>query len=195
MPQHLMIEIQMEGEKVDFLDKIESIRTAFKNGLYEPALALALTIPDICGTIEYPGEKVTKRYIEWCDNNIFTDPPSDPEVSFTGAALYQLRCHFLHNGDNGIFKDQGEKWAQVPINEFCLMEPKEGATSELMLSISTFEDKDTGEKSYKAIMNMRYLINLICDSAEEYYDSRQKKEDFDDHVVHIMKYSSGRGGD
>ena len=36
------------------INKIESIEKAIKYKCYLPALSLALTIPDICGQIEYP---------------------------------------------------------------------------------------------------------------------------------------------
>lgn len=174
-----------------FLEKIESIRDAYKAGFYEPALALALTIPDICAKVEHPAEEsVTRRYIDWCNAHIFTDHSTDTDVSFAGAALYQLRCHFLHNGDSEIFKNNGRTWTQVAFREFDLMEPKDGSGTELMFKIMTFKDTDTGEITYKAKMNLRYIIDIICDCAEEFYDSWLNKNDFDDHVVNLLKYSS-----
>lgn len=34
------------------------------------ALALALTIPDVCGKISYPSKKPSDRYINWFDEHI-----------------------------------------------------------------------------------------------------------------------------
>ena len=173
-----------------FLEKVDSVRKALKAGLYEPALALALTLPDICSIIEYPAEKsVTKRYIDWCDCHIFTNQSTDSDIEFTGAALYQLRCHFLHSGDNAIFKNTGTIWTLVKINEFDLMEPKEGLGTELMSRIETWKDIDTGEVTYIAKMNLRFILDAICDSAEDFYDSWPNKNAFDDHIVNILKYS------
>lgn len=39
------------------IDKIAAIRKAVESECYLPALALALTLPDICGQIEYPDFK------------------------------------------------------------------------------------------------------------------------------------------
>ena len=39
------------------IEKINSIRRAIECECYLPALALALTLPDICGQIEYPDFK------------------------------------------------------------------------------------------------------------------------------------------
>jgi len=56
------------------------------------ALALALTIPDICGSIEFPKEpKVGRRYTDWCDT-------WGKMLAVSGADCYALRCAFLHSG-------------------------------------------------------------------------------------------------
>ena len=39
---------------INVLEKINAIRVALEKECYLPALALALTLPDICGQIEYP---------------------------------------------------------------------------------------------------------------------------------------------
>ncbi|WP_273832345.1 hypothetical protein [Guptibacillus sedimenti] len=39
------------------LDKIKDIKIALNNKSYLSALALSLTLPDICGQIEYPDLK------------------------------------------------------------------------------------------------------------------------------------------
>lgn len=45
------------------LEKVKDVKLALKGGAYQSALALALTLPDICGQIEYPNEKsVGERY-------------------------------------------------------------------------------------------------------------------------------------
>ena len=50
-------------------EKINDIKEAVANKAFQSALALALTLPDICGEIEYPTESSgRKRYAKWCDN-------------------------------------------------------------------------------------------------------------------------------
>lgn len=47
---------------------LEEIEKSIKNDLFFSALALALTIPDICGKAEYPFSKSNKfRYVAWYD--------------------------------------------------------------------------------------------------------------------------------
>lgn len=49
--------------------RIQEARKCLDNGLYEAALALALTLPDICGQVEYSAiKKVGERYTKWIDN-------------------------------------------------------------------------------------------------------------------------------
>ena len=50
-----------------FCNKISEIRKALKLELYNCALALALTLPDVCGKVEFPNAGVSKRYKEWFD--------------------------------------------------------------------------------------------------------------------------------
>ena len=66
--------------------KVQSVRKAFNTGLYESALALALTLPDICAIIEYPNiTLVGERYIKWSNSHIFIDNPSNVNENFAGA--------------------------------------------------------------------------------------------------------------
>ena len=58
------------------IDKIaEEIQNALKYDLHFAALALALTLPDVCGKAkypeaEYPEMKGKKRYVAWFDEYI-----------------------------------------------------------------------------------------------------------------------------
>ena len=45
-----------------FLDRIREIRWNIQDGRWQSALALALTLPDICGGIAYP--ETVKKYRE-----------------------------------------------------------------------------------------------------------------------------------
>jgi len=46
---------------------ISEIKKSIDNECFIAALALALTLPDICGKAEYPNEGNTKRYIEFTE--------------------------------------------------------------------------------------------------------------------------------
>ena len=50
--------------------RIREIYKCLDARLYEAALALSLTLPDICGQIEYPDLGVAARYKKWVNNYI-----------------------------------------------------------------------------------------------------------------------------
>jgi hypothetical protein len=66
---------------------------AVEAGAQHSALALALTLPDICSSIECPIRKVGVRYRCWCDT-------WGKALSISGADCYALRCAYLHNGQD-----------------------------------------------------------------------------------------------
>lgn len=184
-----------------FEDKIQSIRNAFIAGLYEPALALALTIPDICGQIEFQQlNGVGERYILWCNNHVgFCNNDLKKNGScvdwenqgFSGAALYQLRCSFLHSGNDIVYKKSKNAKTCVMISRFDIMKPKlDGETHrEELSSFITWKNKNTGKLSYAMKMNLRQIVDDICDAAEEFYNKRNDKSAFDEHTVRFVTYS------
>lgn len=178
-----------------FENKIQSIREAYKNGLYEPALALALTLPDICGAIKYRSDEVGYRYIKWSNDHIFLEDPSNKGENFAGAALFQLRCSFLHNGDEQIYKDtfkDKNKYKNVYIKYFELMKPKSGeeGIGELLSRAEVRRDSVTKEEFYTVKMNIRKIIDEICNAAESFYEGWKNKSDFEDHVVVFQDYNT-----
>ena len=173
--------------------KVQSVRKAFNTGLYESALALALTLPDICAIIEYPNiTLVGERYIKWSNSHIFIDNPSNVNENFAGAALYQLRCNFLHSGSSDIHKNSGSPTGQVYIKHFSLMKPKvnKEGSGELLVQAAVLKDTDTQEEIYAVKMNLRYIIEQICDTAELFYEGWGNKSDFDDHTVEFSDYGA-----
>lgn len=113
-------------------------------GAQHSALALALALPDICGSIEYPTErKVGVRYANWCNT-------WGKMLAVSGADCYALRCAYLHNGSEefsgpaavaalferihftigqveGVWKSQAlpaealgaKQTARIPVETFC----------------------------------------------------------------------------
>lgn len=60
--------IETDRTRHSFYRLLCDIERCLDNGIYTPALGMALTIPDICGRIVYPKCKVSKfSYIAWYD--------------------------------------------------------------------------------------------------------------------------------
>lgn len=100
----------MEVDSISFI--IEQIKECQKQGLTPAALYMALTLPDICGNLEFPlcdGNP----YILWFDKYIGNykqsplakEDPSCAEMPYmTGEKMYRIRNALLHAGTNDLKK-------------------------------------------------------------------------------------------
>lgn len=77
-----------------------SVRMCLAAANWHGALALALTLPDICASIEFPSETSSKRYVNWWSNYVAPWSGRDGKelTIFDGGDTYALRCAFLHEG-------------------------------------------------------------------------------------------------
>ena len=88
----------------------DSGRKALDQENFYVALSLALTLPDICGSIENPGPgKSRPRYENWCKKWLepkYTSPAwwgvPQARVFLTARDCYQLRCSLIHSGSADI---------------------------------------------------------------------------------------------
>lgn len=102
------------------LEKIfEDINKALDAGAYIAALALALTLPDLCSQIEFPDEElVWKRYTKWYDKYMgtptrefmtekLTDDDNERTMPWlTGIVIYKLRCNLFHSSNPNVMKKE-----------------------------------------------------------------------------------------
>ncbi|MET3663750.1 hypothetical protein [Caulobacter sp. 1776] len=99
---------------------ISSARLVAKAEGWHGAIALALILPDICGSIDYPDLPSSERFIAWWDDRLkrwFSlpflprgqstfdvdfppplGPKMSPETHLSGLEAWDLRCAFLHSG-------------------------------------------------------------------------------------------------
>ena len=85
------------------------IKNALRGKAYLSALALALTIPDICTE-----KKGSNAYRAWYSKYFFYNSVSDLNYSLTDEECYALRCSFLHEmktdiGEQFILKRKKDK--------------------------------------------------------------------------------------
>ena len=81
-------------------------RRAMADGNLYAGLSLALTLPDVCGSLEDPGPgKSQKRYERWCKQWLepkFTRGKNpltgNPMVFIRAEDIFQLRCSLIHSG-------------------------------------------------------------------------------------------------
>ncbi|MFQ3544223.1 hypothetical protein Q7A53_09050 [Halobacillus rhizosphaerae] len=91
---------------------INEIKSNLENKNYLSALALTLTLPDICAKISYPNLNGSgKRYKRWYDEHIYKyDKPKagldDLEsLTINGEIVYALRNLLLHEGSLDATED------------------------------------------------------------------------------------------
>lgn len=98
---------------------IKEIKSSLENKNYLSALALTLTLPDICGKISYPEIQgrgsVRKRYERWYNEYIYpyelSPQDNDPFHEWVpdGFAIYKLRCSLFHDRSLDINQDVKRK--------------------------------------------------------------------------------------
>lgn len=91
-------------ERTEFLwPRLADIKACLDAGLYRMALLGALTVPDICGRLEFPDIKEdSKRYAKWFDENVYnynigTSGRDGRHFDcLNGYMCYLLRCRVVH---------------------------------------------------------------------------------------------------
>ena len=120
-----------------FLDRIEEVELNIVDGRWQSALALALTLPDICGGIAFPEivkhyrdgrvmldrqknptRDVGTQYIRWFDEyagDHFKLSQSDEKPYICGERCWQLRCEYLHQ-NKGFLNDENNIHFHLGLN-------------------------------------------------------------------------------
>lgn len=179
------------------LEKINDIRKSIDSQCFLSALALALTIPNICGRVKYENilDENGKLYKDnliyelWFNEYIYEPNRYKGKLEkhykgsgFDGAACYMLRCEFLHNGSSTIKSGDG----RVMINRFelCISGTEDCVVCAEANGIVT---NNFGKSTiYHARVDIRALCNLICDASEKFYNEIEDKSLFIDHSIKIM---------
>ncbi len=92
---------------------VEAIELSLSNQNWYSALALALTLPDICGWLEDPHARSQKRYEAWFDRYMLKHYQNEffgPGFTFlSGSDCYALRCAYLHEGNDDITRQRARQ--------------------------------------------------------------------------------------
>jgi hypothetical protein len=187
------------------LEKIKDIKLALNNNSYLSALALSLTLPDICGKIEYPHFKyengrrnVGKQYATWFDdwvNQYYADPSGwtndyskAKNPIFTGEMCYSLRCSFLHDGNSDI-----NNWGDKEDKNFHYLYDFRLAVGGADQTGVSWESKTNNyskiTKTKIVTVNIDTLCKFICRSAEKYYGVKDPTL-FKDHKINFIDFNS-----
>ena len=157
---------------------IDEIIKSIENECFIAALALALTIPDICGKAEYPSANIAERYIKWYNKYIgdyekCPDPYGTDMPYTSGELVYNLRNSLLHQGTPNVDASKVKE-------ERCRID-------KLVLTISRAYDRGTSMVSYgkgctiterMLEVNIVNLCSKLCATAKGYYAENKNKFDF-----------------
>ena len=184
-------------KKFTLLDRINEIEYAIGNKMYQSALALALTLPDICGKAEMPSAQVGMRYRAWFNKHVASlyMPKcilgmEDPNRRImTGDICYALRCSYLHSGNDDI----GNKGREAIISEY---DTDHTITYKLILTIDADDndgiecntDNSTKEREYIVRINIPKMCCKICEATRAYIHSHGDLSAFDESCISV--YSS-----
>lgn len=164
---------------------INDINKALDAEAYMAALALVLTLPNICGKVAY-GETLRnkERYIKWYEDNIgkYEKSPNDnsklKDTYLSGEVIYQLRCSVLHQGNPNIDKDKVQDF-ECKIDSFEIVVEKRNAFELYSDSKRKYIQKVNGILSFYSIkyrMNLRRVCGVITAVAKSYWE--ENKENF-----------------
>ncbi|VXA96380.1 hypothetical protein [Bacillus altitudinis] len=186
------------------LDLIKDIENALRNKSYLSALALSLTLPDICGKIEYPQFKnkngyrnVGEQYKMWFDNWVnhyyadntwWTDDYSKAKNPyFTGEMCYSLRCSFLHAGNSAV-KEWGEKEDDEHRYYYEFKLGIGGVDSFGSSWSSSVCNNGKIIKTKSVTINIDKLCEYICLAAKTYYKEKDAS-DFEKHNIDLIDFN------
>ena len=163
---------------------IEEIENSLMNKNYLSALALTLTLPDICGKIAFPEiEYVGERYVRWYNEYIYkyeipsTDTPENTLVP-DGKIIYKLRCNLLHDGS-------------LDVEEVIRKEKGIGDSTKLKFILTnnfTSYNKmwENGDKSKTSILiriGVEDFCRKICAVVKNLYCDREKSQNIFNDVI------------
>lgn len=167
------------------LDKIiADVEKALDAEAYLSALALMMTIPDICAKAEY-GDNVGKRarYIRWFEEHIgqYNRAPIKEGKTvmpyLSGEVAYQLRCSVLHEGHPDVDKARIDDEANQ-IDSFTLIVESKKPFDFYADSSSVTSGIDGKDKFRSYEINIRRLWLQINSVASHYYENNKEKFSF-----------------
>lgn len=156
------------------LQLIDDLNKALNAECYYAALALALTLPDICGKAEYPQEKSTKRYKDWYDKQIgkHEQCPNTSMPYLSGEVVYSLRNSLLHQGTPNIDVDTIKDYNNKIDRFYLVLESKKPFD----IYCDAAGIYNGSEKTYR--INVRRLCLILSHSAKDYYEANREKFGF-----------------
>lgn len=172
-----------DEEKQMIKDFLEDIENAKEKEAYYSALALALTMPDFCGKIQYNVGNDRDKYIRWFNEWIYKYveiPESknkdfvefDKLAQFDGKTCYALRCAYLYCGTVNLKEDATMK-VSLDRFELCICEGEwqGGEGHGCMMSYNEITEV---HRRFNIVNLLDAFLNGIKDYLEAYGDNSKR---------------------
>ena len=170
-----------------FLHRIDEIELNIKDQRWQSALALALTVPDICGGIAFPdlvkryrdgrimldkqknpSRDVGAQYVQWFDTyagGFFKASPKDAKPYICGERCWQLRCEYLHQ-NKGFFNEENDTAVRFHLGIHC------------GTSVCQFDTMKQQDQVMEIRIDIEQFCLRMCRAARSYYHEVYKEKDF-----------------
>ena len=180
-----------------FLHRIEEVELNIEDGRWQSALALVLTLPDICGDIAFP--EIIKRYrdgravldrnqrptrdvvnqfIRWFDTYaapFFKVSAQDISLYICGERCWQLRCEYLHQ-NKGFANTEDNTSIRFHLGVNC-------GTSVCQL------DRIGSDNSLTDIrIDIEQFCRRMCQAARAYYEVEHTEKDFNLYNTPVLDF-------
>lgn len=157
---------------------IKEIKTCLKNECYIAALTTALTLPDICGKVEYPNDNTTSRYKKWYSKWIGKYekcPKNNDNMPYpTSDLIYDLRCSLLHEGNPNVNLDKND------LISFKLFTTGSDMSGTIVIIHKDGDGKPIGREIQIGIENLCFKLYSM---AKEFYNENKDKFKFNYTIV------------
>lgn len=186
------------------LERVKEIRLCLNAKCYHAALSLALTLPDICGEIKYPGECSSKRYVKWFDEYVYSEYYIHANAcesyrkyfDFTGSVCYRLRCRYLHNNDLSIFNP--DKNCHIDKFNLCVCTVHGKSIDSIQIEYNLDYMPEPYEplppENYEKLcaevtldIDVVRFCNVMCKAVERFCNEHNNKIDLDLHEITFIK--------
>ncbi len=179
-----------------FLDRVKEIQLNIEDRRWQSALALALTIPDICGGIAFPDQYKRHRdgkiildkfknpardtggqYVRWFDeyaSQYFKLSPDDESSYICGKRCWQLRCEYLHQ-NKGFLNNEDDDDVRFHLGVNC-------GTSVCQ------RDLDEHSDPLDIHIDIKEFCLRMCHAALDYYNNERESKDFDLYNTPVLDF-------
>ena len=189
--------MSQDNARFTFLHRIEEVELNIEDGRWQSALALALTLPDICGGIAFPeivkryrdGRAVLDRnqrptrdvgnqYIRWFNTYaapFFKVSAQDISPYICGERCWQLRCEYLHQ-NKGFANTEDNTSIRFHLGVNC-------GTSVCQL------DRISSANSLTDIrIDIEQFCRRMCRAVRAYYEAVHTEKDFNLYNTPVLDF-------